>query len=216
MNDRLAFKDIVAILLAALVLLLGAYVTPGALWFKVVIGLGTGAITYLGLQLILHPKSMQELTDDQAKLERQNALKEIKATAEQIVNIGNRINKITVRMKLLEIASAIRRITDKYNKNNEIGIGEISRLGRLTSLFLTALTRYEQIAIGAIRLPLDRKNEEVNQIEAQDIPRLAQALEQLETTLDSPNVREMQVAQQTLSDLIEIYGLVPDKKETIQ
>jgi len=216
MNDKLAFKDIVAIVLAMLVLLLGAYVTPGELWFKVIIGFVTGAIAFLGLQLVLHPKSMQELADDQVKLERQNALKEIKATAEQIVNIGNHINKITVRVKLLEISSVIKRITDKYSKNNAIGIDEISRLGRLASLFLTALTRYEQIATGAIRLPLERKNQEVNQMESEDVPRLAQALEQLETTLDSPNVREMQVAQQTLSDLIEIYGLVPEKKETVQ
>lgn len=216
MNDKLAFKDIVAIVLATLVLLLGTYVTPGALWFKVIIGLVTGAIAYLGLQLVLHPKSMQELADDQVKLERLNALKEIKATADQIVNIGNHINKITVRVKLLEISSAIKRISDKYSKNNAIGIDELSRLGRLASLFLTALTRYEQIATGAIRLPLEQKNQEVNRMESEDIPRLAQALEQLETTLDSPNVREMQVAQQSLSDLIEIYGLVPDKKETVQ
>lgn len=216
MNDKLAFKDIVAIVLATLVLLLGAYVTPGAPWFKVIIGLVTGAIAYLGLQLVLHPKSMQELADDQVKLERLNALKEIKATADQIVNIGNHINKITVRVKLLEISSAIKRISDKYSKNNAIGIDELSRLGRLASLFLTALTRYEQIATGAIRLPLEQKNQEVNRMESEDIPRLAQALEQLETTLDSPNVREMQVAQQSLSDLIEIYGLVPDKKETVQ
>ncbi len=215
MNERFGFKDIVAIVPAVLVLLLGAYVSPGALWFKVIVGLVVGAITYLGLQLILHPKSMQELVDDQAKLERQNALTGIKTMAEQISTVGNRINKITVRMKLLEISSSIKRITDKYGKNNEIGIDKVSRLGRLTSLFLTALSRYEQIANGTIRLPLNRKNEEVNQMESEDIPRLAQALEQLETTLDSPSIREMDVAQQTLSDLIEIYGLVPDKKEKV-
>ena len=215
MNERFGFKDIVAIVPAVLVLLLGANVTPGALWFKVIVGLVVGALTYLGLQLILHPKSMQELMNDQARLERQNALKQINATAEQIVNIGNRINKITVRVKLLEISAAIKRITDKYSQNNEIGIDEIGRLGRLALLFLTALTRYEQIASGAIRLPLDQKNQEVNQMETEDIPRLAQALEQLETTLDSPSIREMDVAQQTLSDLIEIYGLVPDKKEQV-
>jgi hypothetical protein len=216
MKDKLEIKDIVAIVLAALVLLLGAYVTPGELWLKVIVGLVTGAIAFLGLQLVLHPKSMQERMEDQAKLERQNALKAIKATAEQIVAIGNRINKISIRVKLLEISSAINRITDKYSKNNAIGIDEISRLGRLASLFLTALTRYEQIATGAIRVPLDQKSQELTQMESEDIPRLAEALDQLETTLDSPNVREMQVAQRTLSDLIEIYGLASEKKETIQ
>lgn len=216
MKDRLEIKDIAAVVLAVLILLLAAYVTPGQLWFKVIVGLIVGAIAFLGLQLILHPKTMQELAADQAKLERQNALKSIKATAEQIALIGNRINKITVRMKLLEISSAIKRITDKYSKNDTIGIDEISRLGRLASLFLTALTRYEQIATGVIRVPLDRKGQELTQFESEDIPRLADALDQLETTLDSPNVREMQVAQRTLSDLIEIYGLASEKKEKVQ
>ncbi len=216
MNDKLEVKDIAAIVVAALVLLLGAYVTPGELWLKVIVGLGAGVIAFLGLQLVLHPKSMQELMDDQAKLERQNALKEIKASAEQIVSIGNHINKITIRIKLLEISSAINRITDKYGKNNSIGIDEVSRLGRLASLFLTALTRYEQIASGVIRVPLDRKTKELDQMESEDIPRLAQALDQLEITLDNANVREMEVAQHTLSDLINIYGLASDEKEPIQ
>lgn len=216
MKDRLEFKDIVAIVLAALVLLLAAYVTPTDLWLKVIVGLVAGVVVFFGLQLVLHPKSMQELLDDQAKLERQKALKEIKAAAQQIATIGNRINKITPRVKLLEISSAINRITDKYSKNDSIGIDEVSRLGRLVSLFLTALTRYEQIATGAIRMPSDRKNQELTEMESEDIPRLAQALDELETTLDSANVREMQVAQQTLSDLIEIYGLASGKKESIQ
>lgn len=215
MNDKLGFRDIFAIVLAAIILLLGAYVTPGELWVKVVVGLVVGGIAYLGLQLILHPKSMQELVADQAKLERQNALKAVLATSQQIAVIGNRNSKIPIRTKLMSISSTVNRIADKYAKNNA-GIDEINRLGRLTSLFLTALTHYEQITNGTIRLPLDRKNQEMTQMETEDIPRLAQALEQLETTLDSPNVREMDVAQRTLSDLIDIYGLASGKKETIQ
>jgi hypothetical protein len=216
MNDKLGVKDIAAVAIAALVLLLGAYLTPTELWLKVIVGLVVGVVAFFGLQLVLHPKSMQELLDDQAKLERQNALKAIKAAAQQIAMIANRINKITIRTKLLEISSAINRITDKYNKNSSIGIDEVSRLGRLASLFLTALTRYEQMTTGEIRMPSDRKSQELTQMEAQDIPRLAQALDELETTLDSANVREMQVAQQTLSDLIELYGLASEKKETMQ
>lgn len=216
MNDKLGVKDIAAVAIAALVLLLGAYLTPTELWLKVIVGLVVGVVAFFGLQLVLHPKSMQELLDDQAKLERQNALKAIKAAAQQIAMIANRINKITIRTKLLEISSAITRITDKYNKNSSIGIDEVSRLGRLASLFLTALTRYEQMTTGEIRMPSDRKSQELTQMEAQDIPRLAQALDELETTLDSANVREMQVAQQTLSDLIELYGLASEKKETMQ
>lgn len=215
MNDKLGFRDIFAIILSAIILLLGAYVTPGELWVKVVVGLVIGAIAYLGVQLILHPKSMQELVEDQAKLERQNALKAVLASSQQIALIANRTGKIPVRAKLQSIPSSVNRIVDKYAKNNA-GIDEINRLGRLTTLFLTALTHYEQIANGTIRLPLDRKNQEMTQMETEDIPRLAQALDQLETTLDSPNVREMEVAQRTLSDLIDIYGLASAKKETIQ
>lgn len=216
MKDKVELKDIAAIAIAALVLLLAALVTPTEPWLKVLVGLGAGVVTFFGLQLVLHPKSVQELVDDQAKLERQNALKEIKTAAQQIAIIANRTNKITPRIKLLEISSAINRITDKYSKNDSIGIDEVSRLGRLVSLFLTALTRYEQIATGAIRMPLERKNKELTEMESEDIPRLAQALDELETTLDSHNVREMDVAQQTLSDLIEIYGLASGKKESIQ
>lgn len=216
MKDKVELKDIAAIAIAALVLLLAALVTPTEPWLKVLVGLGAGVVTFFGLQLVLHPKSVQELVDDQAKLERQNALKQIKTAAQQIAIIANRTNKITPRIKLLEISSAINRITDKYSKNDSIGIDEVSRLGRLVSLFLTALTRYEQIATGAIRMPLERKNKELTEMESEDIPRLAQALDELETTLDSHNVREMDVAQQTLSDLIEIYGLASGKKESIQ
>lgn len=216
MPDKFEAKDIIAIVLAIAVLLIGAYATPTELWLKVVVGLVAGAITYMGLQLVLHPKSMQELVVDQAKLERQNALKQIKWSAQQIAMVGNRSTKLNVRTKLLDIAAAVNRITDKYGNNDAIGIDAVNRLGRLTSLFLTALTRYEQIANGAIRVPADQKGQELNQMESEDIPRLARALEELETTMDSANVREMQVAQQSLSDLIEIYGLASGKKESIQ
>lgn len=216
MKEKLGLRDILATVLAALVLLVAAYVTPAELWLKVLVGLVVGVVAFLGLQLVLHPKSMQELLDDQAKLERQNALKQIKATGDQIAAIANHINKISIRGKLLEISSAINRITGKYGNNSSIGIDEVSRLGRLASLFMTALTRYEQIMTGEIRLPAAQKSEELNQMESQDIPRLAQALDVLETTLDSANVREMQVAQQTLSDLIELYGLASENKETVK
>lgn len=216
MKDKLEFKDILAIVLAALIVVLAALVTPADPLLKGLVGLVAGIIAYLGLQLILNPKTMQELAADQARQERLNALKDIKGTAQKIVTIANRMNKLTVRTKLLEISSTINRITDKYSKNDTIGLDEISRLGRLAALFLTALTRYAQIANGEIRVPLDQKNKELTEMESQDIPRLAQAVDELETTLDSPNVREMQVAQQTLSDLIELYGLASGKKETIQ
>lgn len=216
MPDKFEFKDILAIVLAALIVLLAALVTPAEPLLKGLVGLVAGIIAYFGLQLILHPKTMQELAADQARQERLNALKDIKGTAQRIGAIGNHLNKLTIRTKLLEISSTINRITDKYGKNNTIGLDEISRLGRLTSLFVTALTRYEQIASGELRVPLDQKNKELTEMESQDIPRLGQALDELETTLDSPNVREMQVAQQTLSDLIELYGLASGKKETIQ
>lgn len=216
MKDKLEFKDIFAIVLAALIVVLAALVTPADPLLKGLVGLVAGIIAYLGLQLILNPKTMQELAADQARQERLNALKDIKGTAQKIVTIANRMNKLTVRTKLLEISSTINRITDKYSKNDTIGLDEISRLGRLAALFLTALTRYAQIANGEIRVPLDQKSKELTEMESQDIPRLAQAVDELETTLDSPNVREMQVAQQTLSDLIELYGLASGKKETIQ
>lgn len=196
-------RDFSMWLVPIVVLLVTVFVFNVPLWFALPL-----ALVILGaMYFLLNPRSAKQESDEQARLEIEQLLRQARDHVQRMRGLAPKIAKLPVREQVLKFSAMADGILGDMLSKPGVSLLTASRLNSVFAQANDILNFYVQLNDGRVTTSNEKRAELSAQIETNVIPQLQTSMHDFAAQQDQSEIISLEAAMRVLDNTLKLEGI---------